>query len=223
MAKFTNLVGDLAAPFFVNVVVQGLLSPTAETPRKSLNVFDFRRLTNSAPYVPLAVADAFNDWWGTNLIPILSDKYTYSSIDVHALDDPTSAVDSNVDGGVGANDDDLYASDVAVYFQLLTGFRGRSYFGSKHFGGATEGQIDEGYLSASGVTDWSAVKTAILALATAGFTDTNGNAWKLVVLSRELSNLEASPAIFTGADVTSILLNKRAGTMGNRRGNRDAI
>ena len=223
MAKFTNFVGDIVNPFFINVVNKGILSPTDEEPRNCFNVFDFKRASNSLAFNPTDIAAKWQLWCANNWMLWATAFYTCPQIELHSLDDPTSAVAIDLTGNTGQDEGDLYASDTAIYFQLKTGFRGRSYFGSKHFGGASEDAIDVGYLSASGVTLLTAFRTALQALATTGFTDTAGNAWKLCLISRELSSLDVSPAIFTGADITSALLNKRIGTMGHRRGNRDAI
>lgn len=224
MSKFVNMVGDIVNPYFFNFVAKGQIEPTAETPEKCFNVFDFRRLTNVLAYDPVDVLDVIRTAFiSAYVVTLANQKYRLFQCEGHALDDPTSATAVDPTEQTGANEDDLYAGDTALYMQFKSGFRGRSFMGSKHWGALNEVDVDNGYLTAGGVTAWGALKTAMQTWATTGIEDTAGNRWHLCIVSRTLSNLEASPAIFTGADITSILMNKRVGTMGSRRGNRDAV
>jgi len=223
MAKFVNFVGDAVNEWFANAVILGVLSPDGETPRKCYNTFDFRRTSNSLAFSGASLGAAMKAALMTPLLAATTSLYNPTAIDVRALDDPTDAYVRTAFNNPGTQDADQYAADTAVYLQLLSGIRGRSYNGSKHFGGGSEDNITSGYLNADGVTLWTAMKTLLTTWATTGLTDGIGNVWKLVIVSRTLSNLAATPAIFTGAAITSVLLNKRVGTMGRRRGNRDAV
>lgn len=223
MSKFVNFTGDIAAPYFIEVVARGSIKPSSQNLVNCVNVFNFRRLTNSPIFDPTDIASVFSTAFEAVYLPLVNPDYKLEQVEVRGMDDPTAAtaVEPLNDPGTGAQD--MYASDTAIYFQLKTGFRTRNYFGSKHFGGAMESHIDEGYLITAGRTAWGALQTLLLDWTTTGLVDTATNAWKLVVISRDLSNLQASPAVFTGADVAEVLINARVGTMGRRRGQRAAF
>jgi hypothetical protein len=223
MGKFVNQVGDVADPFFIEVVQRSVFTASGEPAVQCVTVFDFRRLSNSPIFDPTDIAAVFQAAWVPALIAITCDSVSYTQTECRALDDPAAATAVDPSAGNGALEEDVYASDTAVYFQLKSGFRGRSFFGSKHLPGASESHVSNGYLSGGGVTAWTTIKTLLLAWTTTGLVDGAGNAWKLIVLSRTLSDLEASPAIITGADVVEVLLNRRIGTMGRRRGVREAV
>jgi hypothetical protein len=223
MSKFVNQVGDIAAPYFIEAVVRGTVTRATGDIVNAVSVFNFRRLTNSPIFDPVDIASVFKAEWEPVYKAIVTPDFAFGQEEVRGMDDPTAATAVEPSSTVGTLAQDLYAPDTAVYMQLKTGFRGRSYFGSKHFAGAAETQIDKGLLVTAGRTAWDTVRTLLLDWTTAGLVDTATNSWKLVVLSRVLSNLVASPAVFTGADVKTIVTNGRVGTMGRRRGKRTAF
>jgi len=223
MSQFVNQVGNIASPFFIEIVIRGTIARAPADVVNAVTVLNFRRLTNSPVFDPTDIASVFKTSWEATYKAIVAAEYAFNQYECRQLDDPTAATAVEPTAVVGTGVGDLYAPDTAIYMQLKTGFRGRSYFGSKHFGGAQESQIDKGLLITAGRTAWDTVRTKLLSYTTTGLVDGAGNAWLLIVLSRVLSNLVASPAVFTGADVTSIVTNGRVGTMGRRRGVRSAF
>jgi len=223
MAKFVNQVGDVSAPYFIEIVTRGTFTPTTSPAKNIVAVFNFRRLTNSPLFDPTDIAAVFRAAWNATYLAIANSLYALTQTECRGMDDPTAATAIDLTGGNGGVEADSYAGDDAVYFQLKTGYRGRSFFGSKHLNGANESDAVNGYLAGGGITAWTTVKTLLELWTTTGLVDGAGNAWKLIVLSRALSDLEASPSIFTGADVSEVLLNTRLGTMGRRRGAREAV
>jgi len=222
MRKYVNEVGSLTDPFWYNVVVLGLLTPDGQPPRLCYNAFDFRRDDPDPPFDADNVLAMFKTAYEALVLPNVAQQYSIVGYNGFAMDDPSSVLAFVASAATGAIDDDFYAGDDAIYMQLKTGFRSRNFFGSKHFGGATESHIISGYLTGAGITAWDAIRDGLLSWAVTGLTDADGNVWKFTLLSRTLSDLSLSPAVFTGADITAILLNYRVGTMGRRRGNRDA-
>jgi len=225
MRKFVNQVGSLTDPYFVQVVlVTDITTAAPDHVERCYNVFNFGRESNSIPGASLA--DVRTKFWAdldTPLLAALSQDVTVVKTQSRWLDDPTSALEDTTLGSAGQEEDECYASDTAVYMQLMTGYRGRSFFGSKHFSGLAESQALSGYLNGAGITQWDAVRDVLQAWGTAGMTDADGITWKLCVISQSLSTLDASPAIFTGAEVNQVLLNERVGTMGTRRGPRTTV
>lgn len=223
MSKFTNEVGSLTNPKFVEVaLVTDVTVGAANTVIRTYNVFDFRRLTNSTAG---SLANVRTKFWADldgPLLAAMADSCQVIKTTSRWLDDPTSLEEETSLGAFGTVEEEVYASDTAAYMQLKSGYRGRSYNGAKHFVGPAETQILNGYLNGGGITLWDAVRDVLSGWGTAGFTDAGGDTWFLSIVSRLLSDLEASPAVFTGATVSSILLNNRIGTMGRRRGPREA-
>jgi len=220
MAKFLNQVGSVAAPYFIEVVIRGSVVPSVGGTVNAVTVLNFRRLTNSFVFDPTDIAAVFKTSWENTYKALVCPEYKFNQYECRQMDDPTAATAINPSATVGTRAEDMYASDTAVYMQLKTGFRGRSYFGSKHFAGASETDVLAGYLNTGGRTAWGTIVTKLLSYTTTGLVDTAGNTWYLCIISRVLSNLTASPAVFTGADVISVLPNARIGTMGRRRGDR---
>lgn len=222
MAIFQNQVGNVSAPYFIEIVVRGTLTPATTNVVNAVSVFNFRRLTNSLAFDPADIASTFKADWEATYKAVVCPEYAFNQYECRQMDDPTAATAIEPTAAVGTLAQDLYASDDGIYYQLKTGYRGRSYMGAKHFGGFAESHVDKGYLNTAGRTAWDTVRTVMLNWTTAGLVDTATNIWKLCIVSRVLSNLVASPAVFTGADVTSIVGNGRIGTMGRRRGARAA-
>jgi len=215
------VIGDPAAPVVAECSARGSILPGTLDSRPCVSVWHFARTSTSNPVDPANVAAAFKTWYDANVLIAQATQFTLEECSARLLDDPTSLEAVTAASGAGSLDDDLYAADTAVYFQLVTGLRGRTFMGSKHIGAATEGDITNGLLSGGGITRYQAVQTAIGLLATTGITDSDGNVWKLIVLSKSLSTLDTIPPTLKYTPVLSVLLNKRIGTMGRRRGPRE--
>jgi len=217
MSVHRDVVGTPSTPLFAEWILQGNLATTGGQDKKCLNVFHFHRATGSG--TPNE-ADLDTALW-TILKPHLEAatvlRYTVPRRTLRLMDDPSrAAVELTATPLTGTLEDDGYASDSAVYMQLLTGARGRNFLGSKHFGGFSEEDTENDQLDASGITNWGAVKTDLVTFATTGVTSSSG-LWNMIVLSQSLSDLEAFPSVFTYADITGVALNLTLGTMGGRR------
>lgn len=225
MPKVQTLVGDLIDPWIVEVAFRGTLALPAPIPAiPVVSVFHLKRVVNTNPFDPTNVAAVMGSWYDDFPATAQATQFQVDQTEARQLDDPTAATGVDPTNRIGQITGDLYASDAAVYIQLKSGLRGRSYFGSKHFAAPVEAQITGGYLNtATGQPIWAPIAAGILDLAVTGVTDADGNVWKLIILSKQLSNLESSPATFTYAIPVSCPLNTRIGTMGRRRGERGAV
>lgn len=223
MAGPIVVIGDPAAPIVAECTVRGDILPGTLDPRPCVSVWHIARTTTVNPVDPNNVAAAFKTWYNANVIIRQAQQYTQSEVSARLLDDPMSLEGIDAGAVTGVIDDDLYAADTAVYFQLVTALRGRNFLGSKHIGAPTEGDITGGLLSGAGLTAFTTMRDAIAALGTAGITDSDGNNWRLVVLSKTLSTLDTIPPTLKYTGVVSVILNKRIGTMGRRRGPREAV
>lgn len=215
------VIGDPAAPIVAECTVRGSILPGTLDSRPCVSVWHLARTTTVNPVDPNNVAAAFKTWYNANVITKQAGQYTQSEVAARMLDDPMSLEGIDAGAVTGAQDDDQYAADTAVYMQLVTALRGRNFLGSKHIGAPIEGHILNGLLEGAGLTAWIAVRDAIKALGVTGIVDSDTNTWKLVVLSKTLSTLDTIPPTLKYTAVVDVLLNKRVGTMARRRGPRE--
>lgn len=210
-------VGVPSNPNFFEWILKGNLLTTGGENKACLNVFHFRRFSGSAVPNAGAIEAAIWSSLATPLTAATVSRYTVPLRTLRMMDDPASAaIDYTANPLTGGLEEEGYASDSAVYMQLVTGARGRNFLGSKHFGGLSEDDAEDDQLDASGVTHWDAVRDVLAGWGTAGAT-VDGNNWRLVVLSPSLSDLVSYPSVFTSADIASVALNLTIGTMGGRR------
>lgn len=197
----------------VELTVKGTIAAGGSDATPVANVFHFRRTALSGAISKTNIKTAFDTAIVALLEAATNADVTFDTIEARyvndALDPPTAFTIARVGDIVG----DRAPSHAAVYMLLRTANKGRSYRGSKHFSPLSESDFGDDVLSGAGVTNWGALKDAILA----GFTDSDGNVWIPVVLSRLLSTLGTNPTTVIATDVTAVLLNKTIGGMDRRR------
>lgn len=221
MALFRNFLGDIVNPFFAEVIIRGEATATGGTVKPILNVFHFRRLTNSSPADFVQFLANFTTLFQEPILNTLNSRYNLIQTECRPMDDPAAAtaiqpVNDSAALGNAASAYDLLS---AVVYQMKTGFRGRSFKGSKHFSGLDEGQVTGDELTAAAVTaTWDAL-TAAFVSAIAGISDGSGNTFYPIILSPTLSSIGPTdiPGVFTGADVNGVVLNLTIGTMRRRK------
>jgi len=221
VALFRNFLGDIANPFFAEVIIRGNATATGGTVKPILNVFHFRRLTNSSPADFVTFLSNFTTLFQGPLLACLNERYNMEQTECRPMDDPAAAtvVQPISEPGALGNAASAYDLLSAVVYQMKTGFRGRSFKGSKHFSGLDESQVTGDELTAAAVTaTWDAL-TAAFTAAIAGISDGAGNTFYPIILSPTLSSLGPTdiPGVFTGADVSSVLLNLTVGSMRRRK------
>lgn len=218
---FRNLLGDIVNPFFLEVVVRGTYTDNASRTIPCTNWFHFHRLSNGPAIDKAAIGVQFAALIHDELLAATNVGYHFSGVDVRTLDDPadgytTSGVED--DGTVG-NAASAYTSLAAVKMGCVTGARGRSFMGSKHWAGLDESQVTQCELAGGGITLWAALRDVLDDLAANQMEDANGNVWYWFVLSKTLSSLGPTdiPAVVTGADVVSVNMNLTVGSMTGRK------
>jgi hypothetical protein len=217
MHLFRNLVGDIDNPFIVELLSRGTATTSSGLQKPVINVYHFRRLTNGGVFDPADVCAVLAAAIQGDFLACLNQRYILTQWELHAMDDPASTTAVQPDGTHGGiTTSDSYDLATAVYMLIRTGFRGRSFKGSKHYCPISEGDVVSDELTGDGLTHFGTLRATLQALK-AGTLDTAGNTWFPIVLSRELSTLDTAPAIFTGADWDTVLLNKTVGTMSRRK------
>jgi hypothetical protein len=93
-------------------------------------------------------------------------------------------VTSGTIGGVSTDRTTLFN---AVFYQLVTGDRGRSWRGKKHFGPIPESHTTEDELNSTGIAAWNSVDGGLAALI--GLNDGLSRVWTPIVVSQAKSVL----------------------------------
>lgn len=201
----------------VEAIVTGQIASGGGAAKTIISVFDFRRTATVLPVDKLHIDTAFQAAYVVPLGALQNAAYLQSQNSIRFLNDatdPALLVPHAVAGGVvGARSQDYDA----VCYQYVTGYRGKSGRGSKHFAPLSEADALGDVLTGASLAAWVAFKAVLLA----GFTDVEGNIWVPCVVSKGAqppkSQLTINPTTVFSNDVTSIRLNKTLGTMRRRK------
>lgn len=179
------------------------------------NVYHFRRTSNGGTLVKANVEAAFYAAISPSILAALSVDYTQIGDSCRMIDDALDSPIFVVRSGVGARTGDRLPDFAAATIRLYTATRGRFARGSKHFGPIAESDsLGDAEVTPTQITRLRAIGTAMLA----GFTDSDGNIWKLVVLSRKPpAQYAVNPTTLVTYECTSTLVNLTLGTMRRRK------
>lgn len=215
MAAFVNLPADPSSWNIIQIRSQCLITYEDTLTKLLINVFNYHKASSSGNPSLLGLANFFAAQVMAYLTPVLNVRVTEPKCFARPLDDPlVPEVENTTSISAGAVTGDPLSAALAVTMQLNTGVRGRSFMGRKHFGGLSESDTDGGdELKASVITSWGTVAGTLEVQADDGL----GNLYNPCVLSSTLSLVFGTPPIFTGADITEVVLNPILGTMRRRK------
>lgn len=215
-APFINILGTPATPLFAELVLQEYVVDANGNSSNFVNVFHFQNAVPGVVTTETSLMTSIRTVLNTVLPPALSVASLGKTAKLRFMDSPLSGYIPGTTYAAGTVTGDRLPSFNSAVNRLVTGVRGRSYRGSKHWGPIAESSTTLDELNAGALTLFAAV-AAGLTNGGAGFATTGGGLWKLVVLSTLLSDLVANPCVFTGAVVTSVTTNKEVGTMRRRK------
>jgi len=198
------------------VVTRGLLAAGGSDSQNCLNVYHWIRGTTTVNPDKSNIKAAFVTNILAALYPLVSSDFTSPLVSVRYPEDADDQYTDYSNATAGSIATDRLPDHSCVTMVLRTNKRGRRYQGQKHFGGVPEASTTKDLLTAGAsplLTGWLALATAIQA----GFTDSDGNVWTPIVLSRKFSQLKENPTVVIYADVKQVLVNKNLGTMRSRR------
>ena len=179
-----------------------------------VNVYQFQRTSPAGTLDKSHVESAFNTAINPSVLAALSIDYTQVYDTVRMLDDALDIPTVVVRSGVGARTGQRLPDFNAATLRLNSATRGRFARGSKHYGPVAESDSLGDALEAAAVTRFKAIGTAILA----GFTDSDGNVWLPVVVSRKApAQYKTNPCVIRSYQITSTVLNSTLGTMRRRK------
>jgi len=215
MAVFTNISAEPANPQILEARFRYTIEWEDTLLRHCFAIFHYHRSAGSGLPNYVDLGDDVN----TNIVlpygALLNERVTIVGNDIRPLDDPT-VMPTFTPAGIGAGTitGDPLPANVALVINKLTGVRGRNYQGRSHVSGLSEADITDGdELNSGAGTAWDSAS----GLADNQLDDSLGNVFVPCVLSPTLSGIFQTPPFFTGADVTSFLVNRILGTMRKRR------
>lgn len=198
---------------FLRVQVRAHALSTGEPRTKPVfNVWDFKRTNTGGTPSKTAALTAMK---AAILVPLqacLSVSYVTDFSDVRWLDDPLdpfATASLSLNGTVAG---DSVPSLNNVFCKLLSGLRGASNRGGKHFGPIAEASTLLDELNTGTVTLFATLATAWLA----GFTASDGFSYLPFVVSETNSDFTPSVANVVGVNVNSISTNIVLGMMRKR-------
>lgn len=198
------------------ISMKGIITGGGSTDTRTNFIFHYRRLATAVDPTKAALNTAFVAGPVAAIAAALNEDWAATLHDIRWVNDALDQYTSIAATEVGAITGDRLASDQAAFLLFRTGLRGRSYRGSKHLGPFSESDVthdDCDLFNAACVTRLAAINTALAAT----LTDSTGNQWKFTLLSRKLSQLVTNPTTVITNDITSLLVNKRVGSMLRRK------
>lgn len=179
-----------------------------------VNVYHFQRTSPSGTLVKANVEAGFNSSITPPTLAALSVDYTQTYNTCRMLDDALDLAITVPRTGVGARTGDRLPDFASACLRLYTATRGRFARGSKHVGPVAESDTLGDTLVSGALTRFRAIGTYIVS----GFTDSDGNVWQSVVVSRlPPAQYKINPCTIRSYQVTSTLLNLTVGTMKRRK------
>lgn len=179
-----------------------------------VNVYHVQRTSPSGTLNKVNVEAGFNTAITPSVLAALSIDYTQTYNTIRMLDDALDLASTVIRSGVGARTGDRLPDFAAACLRQYTATRGRFARGSKHFGPVAELDTLGDTLVSGALTRFRAIGTAIVA----GFTDSDGNVWQSVVVSRlPPAQYRVNPTTIRSYQITGTLLNLTVGTMKRRK------
>lgn len=202
---------------FIEFITQGYSVARGGGTKKFFNIFHFRRTTTVNVVDKTHINTAFNLIIGPAILAALSVDYTQTANTVRFFENPLDAPFTITQAGVGAIAGDRLPDFAAVVTQFHSGFRGKPFRGSKHWGPIAESDTTGDDLTAGAVTRFTTVMTSVVA----GFTDADGNVWvpgiKGGVRFGSPAQYLVAPTTTVWTDIGYGVLNKSLGTMKRRK------
>ena len=178
------------------------------------NIFHYQRTATVLGATKAAMSTIFQANILAPMLLAFNIRYTNPLISIRWLDDALDAYQGFPVTAVGAIATDSQPTFNAVFMELQTGLRGRSYRGSKHFPAVNESDTTGDILTGAGLARWQAIQTA-LALP---LTDAIGNVWTLTVVSRKApAQYKVNPTNVIATPVVAVVLDTDVGTMRRRK------
>jgi hypothetical protein len=183
--------------------------------KKFANVFHFQRTSPSGTLDKGHVESMFNTVIVPPILAAISVDYTQTYTNVRMVDDALDPTTTVTRTGVGGRSGNRLPDFASFCIQMKSATRGRFARGSKHFGPiAVSDTLGDTEITPTTITRLNAIVTVLLA----GFTDSDGNVWQGVILSRKPpAQYAINPTTLVTYRNTACVVNLTIGTMRRRK------
>lgn len=199
------------------IIMNATVAAGGSSNRISNIPFHYRRDTVAVAPSKTNLETQFNTVVAAAILLAVQQDYVQTSNSVRWVDDATDPPFYISRAGTGAIATDRMPTDMAAFILLTTALKGRSYRGGKHFFPIAESHTTAGasdVLNATAITLYNAIVAALLV----PLVDSDGNTWRLQVLSRKApAQYKTNPTNVIVNQVTTARLNKRIGSMTHRK------
>lgn len=203
-----------AAQKTLEIVHTGLAAAAGSVSKPVVNVYTINRAATTFGINKTNVNTIFKASILDLVVAALNLSYASQIVQIRCLDDSEDPYATFVNTDPGAITGDRMPLHNCVSVHLGTATRGAYARGKKFYGPISESDTTttSDVLNAGAITRFAAIGAALVA----GFTDADGNVWKLCVVSRFHSVLD-NPTNLYVYPVTRYLLNKRVSTLKRRK------
>lgn len=213
--RFTNTTGTPATPMFIQSVIFGTTAESNNTLKPDINVFHWKAQSPAGGGTMNTFLNNFRASVETALLNVKTADYNLVQYIGKYMDDPTSAQSILAAGVPGIITSDRGASFNAGVIRKKSGFTGRNWRGSSHYGALPESFTTKDSLNGTGLSAYTALATVWAGMLT-GISD-GVDTFFPIILSPSLSNLILNPSVFTGSFVSEFIVNETVGTMKRRK------
>jgi len=197
------------------VQMRGLVAAKGSNSRNSVSIWHFKRGSTSGTLSEAAIETAFQAAIAVPVTDALNERYSQTFNTVRMIEDVSRLEYQNARAVAGAITGDSMPTTMMAFLLARTVYRGKNFLGKKKLFPFSESDTTAATAdlwNAGCLTRLGTIASAWLA----GFTDSNGNVWAPIVVSRAQSQLRYNPTIVTYASITATLVNKRIGRMRKR-------
>jgi hypothetical protein len=205
-------------PKYVEIVLKGNVAAAGSNTKPVYNVFHYRSASSVMPS-KVAIDTAFRAMGlVAAVVTMLQSRWVAEYLSYRWLDDANDSPMLIPVTATGAITTDSLPLDNAVVVRMVSGQKGRSGRGSKHYSPIAEIETTGDVLSGSYLTAWQAIRD----LHNSSFTEAGGNIWVPTIISRiqneqPVGRYNLNPTEIISYDVLSVILNATIGTMRRRK------
>jgi hypothetical protein len=197
-----------------SLAVRALVTSSSGQVRKVVNVFTYEHISGPLPATfrdELAVSFHLAVWSNVATllhVDYLGDAYV-AYTDTQLAPPGVVTVQTPPNGSVAGGREPI---STCINFGFLTGLRGKSFRSIKRIGPVATSQVSGDELTAAAQAAWAGQAALLLN----NVTTASADVWAPRLLSRQLSSV-GPPAVFVGAPVSAITVNRTLGLARHRR------
>jgi hypothetical protein len=198
------------------IIANGVMAAGGSNNKLTSSVFHYQR---SNPALPLTEGHCEAAFQTAIMVPIaaaLNSRWHQTGNIVRFMEDPARLSVLTSRAVAGTQIGDSMVSELFAFLLMKCAVRGKLFRGNKKLFPMSEGDTTSGsddIWNAGCLTRLGTIATALLAT----FTDSDGNVWTPVILSKKLSQVQKLPVTIAVAAVSQVLVRKTPGSSKRRK------